>query len=229
MIDEVVDRVCRLAASARRRRRVRVDGPVRVNLGSGPMVRTRGWLNVDASAHLLVRWLPEPLLRRLLRSTEVGPSWSGALRRERFVFHDLRYGIPLPDGCAEAIYASHVLEHLPTASARLLLLECRRVVTSSGVVRVVVPTVDEDDDPFAEGSRYLHTHMSRWDPGSLRRALSDAGFATVAQVGYRVGRCPELESLDNRPDRSLYMEAYPLASNERSAPSDLTAGVAADA
>lgn len=204
----IVDAVCRLAALARRRRHVGVKPPVRVNLGSGPMVRTTGWVNIDASAHLLVRWLPERMLRLLLRWTEVGPFWAGALKRERFVFYDLSRGIPLPSGCAEAIYSSHMLEHMEQESAALLLSDCRRVVSPTGVLRVVVPTV-EGEDPLELTSRYLHTHKSRWDPTSLERALKSAGFEAVVALDFRVGRCPDLERLDNRPGRSLYVEAYP--------------------
>ncbi|HZI20719.1 MAG TPA: methyltransferase domain-containing protein [Pyrinomonadaceae bacterium] len=57
--------------------------------------------------------------------------------------HDLRRGIPFPADTFEFAYHSHVLEHFPREGARRLLAECRRVLRPGGVVRVVVPDLED--------------------------------------------------------------------------------------
>jgi SAM-dependent methyltransferase len=56
--------------------------------------------------------------------------------------HDLRLGIPFPDGHFDAVYHAHLLEHLAPAEAARLLAECRRVLRPGGVLRVVVPDLE---------------------------------------------------------------------------------------
>lgn len=58
--------------------------------------------------------------------------------------HDLRTGIPFPDGSADAVYHSHLLEHLDRDSVPGFLAEVRRVLKPGGVHRVVVPDLETD-------------------------------------------------------------------------------------
>jgi predicted SAM-dependent methyltransferase len=77
---------------------------------------------------------------------------------------DLRDSLPLPAGCAQYIYASHYLEHLDyRREAPPFLQECHRLLERGGVLRLVVPGVEqvlrayaaEDDAFFAEQAK-LH-------------------------------------------------------------------------
>jgi predicted SAM-dependent methyltransferase len=86
--------------------------PVLLNVGCGNTFH-RAWLNLD-----LIAGSPE------------------------VVACDLRRGIPLPDGHCEAVYHSHVLEHLPPAEGAAMLAECYRVTRPGGIVRVVVPDLE---------------------------------------------------------------------------------------
>ena len=72
---------------------------------------------------------------------------------------DLRDPLPLPDGCAQYVYASHYLEHLDyRREVPPFLKECHRLLEPAGVLRLVVPGVEqvlrayaaEDDAFFAE-------------------------------------------------------------------------------
>ncbi len=56
--------------------------------------------------------------------------------------HDLRRGLPYADGSFDAVYHSHVLEHLTPEDAAVLLGECRRVLRMGGVVRIAVPDLE---------------------------------------------------------------------------------------
>lgn len=58
------------------------------------------------------------------------------------IAHDLRQGIPLPDNSCDAVYHSHVLEHLRPVEAAGLLRECFRVLKPGGILRVAVPDLE---------------------------------------------------------------------------------------
>lgn len=74
---------------------------------------------------------------------------------EEVVAHDFTVeGLPFGDGSCEAVYHSHVLEHLPREVVPGFLAECRRVLGGGGVLRVVVPDM--------EGSARLYLeHLQR--------------------------------------------------------------------
>jgi SAM-dependent methyltransferase len=55
------------------------------------------------------------------------------------VVHDLRQGIPAQDESADAVYHSHVLEHIDREYVPGLLAEIFRVLRPGGVHRIVVP------------------------------------------------------------------------------------------
>jgi predicted SAM-dependent methyltransferase len=86
--------------------------PYRLNLGCGARIHP-AWINVDVTP----------------QSPAVHP-------------HDLRDPLPFPDGSCTAVYASHVLEHFARADAPRFLRECRRVLMSGGVLRIVVPDLE---------------------------------------------------------------------------------------
>lgn len=56
--------------------------------------------------------------------------------------HDLRRPLPFTDGSFDAVYASHVLEHLEPDAGGRLLRECHRVLKPAGTVRIVVPDLE---------------------------------------------------------------------------------------
>lgn len=56
--------------------------------------------------------------------------------------YDLRKGLPYPEASFDACYTSHVLEHLTPQHAKGSLQEQFRVLKQGGVVRVVVPDLE---------------------------------------------------------------------------------------
>lgn len=70
---------------------------------------------------------------------------------DNVVRHDLRKGIPFPDASADAVYHSHVLEHIDHDAVPGFLAEVRRVLKPGGVHRVVVPDLER------QARRYLET------------------------------------------------------------------------
>jgi len=53
--------------------------------------------------------------------------------------YNLLKGIPYPDNYFEVIYHSQVLEHIPKEKAPEFIRECFRVLKPGGIMRVVVP------------------------------------------------------------------------------------------
>ena len=56
---------------------------------------------------------------------------------------DFRLPLPSPDDYLEAVYASHVLEHFGVAVAKSLIEQVYRTVRPGGIVRFVVPDLEE--------------------------------------------------------------------------------------
>ena len=56
--------------------------------------------------------------------------------------HDILKGIPFPDSSFDAVYHSHLLEHLPQDHVPPFLRECFRVMKPGGLLRVVVPDLE---------------------------------------------------------------------------------------
>ncbi len=109
----------------------------RLHLGCG-LTTPDGWINIDGSWN--ARLAKYPILRRVAHSLHLVPPdkvdvpWSS-----RIFIHDVRKPLPFPNGSAEAIYSSHLLEHLYFEQGKTLVRECFRVLASKGILRVVVP------------------------------------------------------------------------------------------
>jgi predicted SAM-dependent methyltransferase len=59
------------------------------------------------------------------------------------IAHNLTQGIPFPDNYFDVVYHSHVLEHFPKAQAEDFIKDCYRVLCPQGILRVVVPDLEE--------------------------------------------------------------------------------------
>lgn len=109
----------------------------RLHLGCG-LTTPDGWINIDGSWN--ARLAKHPTLRRVAHSLHLVPPdkvdvpWSS-----RIFIHDVRKPLPFPSGSAEAIYSSHLLEHLYFEEGKSLVRECFRVLASEGVLRMIVP------------------------------------------------------------------------------------------
>lgn len=67
---------------------------------------------------------------------------------------DLRKGIPLKDECVDAIYTSHMLEHIPYKQLVGFIDECRRVLKKNGYFSVCVPNAGLFIRAYAEGRNF---------------------------------------------------------------------------
>lgn len=105
-----------------------------VHIGCGTTVG-KSWENFDASPTL-----------RMARLPIVGPSVSKLAQAVEFPklvrYGDIVKGLPVADGSARAIFASHVLEHLALEDMRKALGNCLRILEPGGSIRLIVPDLE---------------------------------------------------------------------------------------
>jgi predicted SAM-dependent methyltransferase len=181
-----------------------------------------GWLNTDITPHIFVARIPGLafLLHVAGKMTDLRLD-----EHRRGIFRKLRYlnvsrPWPYVDDGFEAIYSSHVLEHLTLQGARHCLAECFRTLRIGGVIRIAVPDLDALIRSYeskkalewaielfeADQLTIKNMHHFMYNFESLQKLLHEAGFVIVDRREYRQGRCPEVESMDSRMD-SLFVEA----------------------
>src|SRR5262245_1221859 len=74
------------------------------------------------------------------------PAWINldlAPQHPSILQHDVTLPLPFPAEGFDAVYHAHVLEHLPRERARFCLSECARVLRPGGILRVVVPDLEQ--------------------------------------------------------------------------------------
>lgn len=112
--------------------------PSKLNIGCG-MHTDDNWLNIDASWNA---WFAKHKTLRgflgKLRVIDVNDKWP-----DNIFIYDVRRGLPFEDDYFKAIYASHFLEHLYLEEARYFLKECHRVLDAGGIIRLMVPDLED--------------------------------------------------------------------------------------
>jgi SAM-dependent methyltransferase len=135
-------------------------------LGCGPNAAVTSWLDFDGSWNARLNKLP--LLAKAARKLR-----GGGLSHKAFPAHvrylELTKPLPFADNFADAIYASHVWEHLYYGDALALTRECRRVLKPGGRLRVLVPNLRD----------YITEYISR-EPGA-----TDAAFVLNKKMMFR--------------------------------------------
>lgn len=138
------------------------------------------------------------------------------------IARDLNLGIPFPDQTFELVYHSHILEHFTRNSAAYFLQECCRVLQPGGILRVVVPDLEqiarlylkslEKADSSAQwAANYewmvleLLDQMVRNHPGGemakylTRKKVCNRDFV-VQRFGGEVSRCNQASGRNRRWD-----------------------------
>lgn len=88
-----------------------------------------GWLNFDASPTLRLQKIP-------LVGLLVPKKFSSAA-----LYGDIIKGLPLKDGSVDAMYCSHVLEHLSLEDCRKAIANSHKALRQGGVFRMVLPSL----------------------------------------------------------------------------------------
>jgi predicted SAM-dependent methyltransferase len=211
--------------------------PTRLNIGCGRSP-TPGWINYDNSPSVwMARWpILASLLARLGLIDQHALAFVAFCRSYRIRHADAARRIPHGTGTVDAIYASHVLEHLDRVEAQGFLAECRRVLKPGGMLRLAVPDLrdaayqylrqndadgflrrlqfdlDKPRGPVARLRRVVsggRGHHWMYDRDSLMALVATAGFIEVERVEEGRTRIAEPGDLDlaERQAESLCLEA----------------------
>jgi predicted SAM-dependent methyltransferase len=108
------------------------------------------------------------------------------------LYWDLRYGIPFADGSVDALYSSHLFEHLPYEDGQKLLRESIRVLKPGGTFSIVVPNARLYVEHYI-GDRDLPEEFFGWAPAYNRTTRIDA----LNYVAYMAGEHKYLFDQEN--------------------------------
>jgi SAM-dependent methyltransferase len=143
-----------------------------LNLGCGTKTSDKsGIINIDWSIYLR--------LKRVTILRPVIPLFFRGDRLERFkslpgniMVHNLAKGIPFSSGSVDAVYHSHMLEHLDRDIAEAFLTEVKRVLKPGGIHRIVVPD-------FERQCREYLLHIESCDQQSSESINHDSYIASL--------------------------------------------------
>ena len=82
---------------------------------------------------------------------------------ENVIETNLLKGIPFPDNYFDVVYHSQVLEHFPKEKAPVFLEECCRVLKPNGIIRIVVPDLENLVDEY---KKFLNVNLEQPSPES---------------------------------------------------------------
>jgi SAM-dependent methyltransferase len=149
---------------------------------------------------------------------------------------DVSKPLPFRDGSIGGVFSEHCLEHLPLASIRAFLTNCRRVMRPGAWIRIVVPDLEMyarsyvdalDGRPTTLPNEYFENHTGVNKPVALinelfygpahrficdyatfAELLGQAGFVSIARCKLRQGSDPRLLIDDpGHKSESVYLEA----------------------
>lgn len=188
------------------------------------------WRNFDASPTL--RYERLPVIGRLYTKN--------AMRfPENVEYGDVVKGLPIQPGSCDAVYCSHVLEHLSLEDFRAAIINTYELLSPGGVFRLVVPDLEalanayvKSKDPLAAvvfmqdsflGSisrprgltgalkAFLgnNAHLWMWDYKSLQHELDHAGFVNIRRCEFGDADDPLFKDVE---DRDRFVNAVAIES-----------------
>ncbi len=119
------------------------------------------WVNFDASPTLRIQ--KTPILNTLLKS-QLNVQFP-----DNVLYGDIVAGLPIADNSADALYCSHVLEHLALEDFRIALRHSFKVLKKGGIFRCILPDLE-----FA-----AREYLKSLDAGNDEASLEFMGPATL--------------------------------------------------
>lgn len=178
-----------------------------------------GWRNFDASPTLYFERIP--LIGMLYTKNKT--------RFPKNVeYGNIVKGLPIPEGGCEAVYCSHILEHLSLLDFRLALKNTWRILKPGGRFRLVMPDLEnhiwqytQNSTPeaailFMEATCLGHKtrprsvsralleavgsnyHLWLWDYKSLMPELLKAGFVNIRRARFNDSEDPRFKEVEEQ-------------------------------
>ena len=175
-----------------------------MQFGSG-LCGPENWLNFDVSPTLRLQRLP--ILGRFFKSFE--PKFP-----DNVLYGDIVRGLPVTSNSCDAIYCSHVLEHLSLVDFRIALKNCFEYLRPNGRFRFVLPDLEylatdyvENKTPDASLMFMRNSHLGvysrpkgivsrakgifgnsmhlwMWDYKAISCELAEVGFSEIRRAIY---------------------------------------------
>lgn len=189
-----------------------------VQYGCG-LFAPQGWINFDASPTLRLQKIP--ILGRLITRNRV--TFPANVQ-----YGDIVAGLPVQDETCDAVYCSHVLEHLALQEVECALANTFRILKPSGVFRLVVPDFEFavkqylNDVSSSAVSGFLKytdlgcvrrprglravienslgnvSHLWMWDFKGLAEKLQQAGFSDIRRAAYNDSKLPQFRDVEQK-------------------------------
>lgn len=202
---------------------------MKLNVGCG-QTPTHGWLNFDNSPSL--RFSKFPFLPELFNKAGLINSsqyeFITFARKNNILYGDATKRLPVPNESCDALYSSHMLEHLDRHAVSRFFKESVRILKPGGILRISVPDISKrveqykksgDADTFIESTLlcddYINTFTKRliylligtrhhrwmYDGNSLSRLFQINGFTSIKVMQ------PGQTSIKNYQPLDLYEKA----------------------
>lgn len=194
-----------------------MNNPLYVQYGCGWCSPTM-WRNFDASPTL---WFERiPIAGRLYTK-------NSARFPENVEYGNISRGLPIPAESCEAVYCSHILEHLALEDLRAALRNTLSILKPGGTFRMVLPDFEhsvrlylDNPDPDAVSAFMRETslgterrprtlrhflfswlgnsnHLWMWDYKGLAAELQRAGFSNIRRATYGDSPDPAFRSVES--------------------------------
>jgi len=139
---------------------------LKLNIGCG-LNAPAGWVNIDSSLNArLAKW---PRFKKMLTVLHIIPLHKTNIPYPKNIYiYDVRRGLPFPDNSTDAIYCSHLLEHLNRKDALYFIKECYRVLSTGGIMRIIVPDLAQYIEQYMKEVRQRNKNTLVKEPASDR-------------------------------------------------------------
>jgi len=209
----------------------------RINIGCGS-TPSEGWLNFDNTpaiklANSPLKYRTAKLFGMLNKDHIENIEWN---KKNKIKYADAAKHIPLPSNSVEAIYTSHMFEHLSCEGAKSFLYEAKRILKNDGVLRIAIPDLkisverymaNEDADEFMNSllveappikslkqkvflfmNGYRH-HQWMYDGKSLSNLFREVGLKNIKVCAEGETSIKDSSGLDifERAEQSVVVEA----------------------
>jgi predicted SAM-dependent methyltransferase len=183
----------------------KIKGPIKLNIGCGTDYK-KGWINIDNNSDDNIE--------------KLDLNW------------DLRNPLPFEDGSVDYIFNEHFFEHLTVPEALAVMVDLKRVLKDTGVLRIAMPDLEAvvdtyinvplNKDPVIKEFKidFIQTraewmnmsfrwwgHQWLYDWEELERRLKEAGFTKLNRCKLGKSKHVDLRGLETRNQSLLIAEA----------------------